>query len=143
MTLAETGHLIFATLHTHDTTNALTRIVSVFPAHEQQQVYTQLSMSLVGIIAQQLLPSADEKGLVLAYEVLRINTAIANLIREQHLQQIYSMIQTGRRSGMCTMNDSLKRLCDNDLLDKDRAINRSPRPKELMQSLHADRAKKR
>ncbi len=135
LTLAETGHLILATLHTHDTTNALTRIVSVFPTHEQQQVYTQLSMSLVGIIAQQLLPVPDESRVVLAYEVMRINTAISNLIREQHLQQIYSMIQTGRRSGMCTMNDSLKVLTDSELIDVDRAINRSPRPKEFRQML--------
>ena len=136
LTLAETGHLILATLHTHDTTNALNRIVSVFPTHEQQQVYTQLSMSLVGIISQQLLPNRDATGLSLAYEVLRINTAIANLIREQHLQQIYSMIQTGRRSGMCTMNDSLKKLCDENLVEIDYAIKRSPRPKELMQMIH-------
>jgi len=136
LTLAETGHLILATLHTHDTTNALNRIVSVFPTHEQQQVYTQLSMSLVGIISQQLLPNRDATGMSLAYEVLRINTAIANLIREQHLQQIYSMIQTGRRSGMCTMNDSLKKLCDEKLVEIDSAIKRSPRPKELMQMIH-------
>jgi twitching motility protein PilT len=136
LTLAETGHLILATLHTHDTTNALNRIVSVFPTHEQQQIYTQLSMSLVGIIAQQLLTVPDGSSLVLAYEVMRINTAIANLIREQHLQQIYSSIQTGRRSGMCTMNDSLQRLCDKGQLDPERAIARSPRPKELMQMLH-------
>jgi twitching motility protein PilT len=136
LTLAETGHLIFATLHTHDTTNALSRIVSVFPSSEQQQIYTQLSMSLVGIISQQLLTVPDGSKVVLAYEVMRINTAIGNLIREQHLQQIYSMIQTGRSVGMCTMNDSLQRLCDEGLLDPERAVNRSPRPKELMQMLH-------
>ncbi len=143
LTLAETGHLILATLHTHDTTNALNRIVSVFPTHEQQQVYTQLSMSLVGIISQQLLTTPDESRRVLACEVMRLNTAIANLIREQHLQQIYSMIQTGRRAGMCTMNDSLKRLCDQDLVDSDRAVNRSPRPKELLQMMHGGAAKTR
>jgi twitching motility protein PilT len=142
LTLAETGHLILATLHTHDTTNALNRIVSVFPTHEQQQVYTQLSMSLVGIIAQQLITTPDEDRRVLACEVMRLNTAIANLIREQHLQQIYSMIQTGRRSGMCTMNDSLKRLCDEALIDPDRAVKRSPRPKELLQMVHGGLATK-
>ena len=70
------------------------------------------------------------------FEVLRINTAIANLIREQHLQQIYSMIQTGRRSGMCTMNDSLKQLVDDNHIEINSAIKRSPRPKELMQMVH-------
>ena len=143
LTLAETGHLILATLHTHDTTNALTRIVSVFPAHEQQQVYTQLSMSLVGVVAQQLLPTPDETRLVLACEVMRVDSAISNLIREQHLQQIYSMIQTGRRSGMCTMNDSLKRLSDEGLIGLDRALNRSPRPKEMKQMMQGGRAKAR
>jgi twitching motility protein PilT len=136
LTLAETGHLILATLHTHDTTNALNRIVSVFPSHEQQQIYTQLSMSLVGIVSQQLLPTIDGSRLVLAYEVMRLNAAISNLIRERHLQQIYSLLQTGRSTGMCTMNDSLKRLYDASLIEAERAVNRSPKPKEMLQMMH-------
>ncbi len=135
LTLAETGHLIFGTLHTQDTTHAINRIVDIFPPAHQQQVYTQLSMVLSGIISQALLLTTDQSHRVLACEVLRMNNAIANLIRERQLQQIYSVIQTGRTEGMMTMNESLRRLVGEGKIDQDLAIERSPRPRELARML--------
>lgn len=135
LTLAETGHLIFATLHTQDTTHAINRIVDVFPPAQQQQIYTQLSMVLTGILTQALLISSDQTKRVLACEVLNVTPAIRNLIREMQLQQIYSVIQTGREDHMVTMNDSLYGLCEKGLLDFEVAMMRSPRPKELARML--------
>jgi twitching motility protein PilT len=109
LTLAETGHLVFATLHTGSAVNSISRIVDVFPAHQQQQIRIQLSLVLIGVIVQQLIPNAHDDGRSLALEVMTVITGIQNLIRENQVHQIYSLIQTGRRHGMCTMNQSL---CD-------------------------------
>lgn len=135
LSLAETGHLILGTLHTQDTAHAINRIVDVFPPAQQQQIYTQLSMVLVGIISQQLLITRDSARRVLACEVMNVNQAIRNLIREMQVQQLYSVIQTGRSEGMVTMNDSLKNLHDRGLIDAGTAMSRSPRPKELARLL--------
>jgi len=135
LTLAETGHLILGTLHTQDTTHAINPIVDIFPPAHQQQVYTQLSMVLAGIVSQALLLSADQSRRVLACEVLRANNAIANLSRERQLQQIYSVIQTGKAEGMVTMNESLRRLVAEGKIDQDVALERSPRPRELARML--------
>ncbi|MEI7881733.1 MAG: type IV pilus twitching motility protein PilT [bacterium] len=135
LSLAETGHLIMGTLHTQDTTHAINRIVDVFPPAQQQQIYTQLSMVLVGIVSQQLLITRDASRRVLACEVMNVNQAIRNLIREMQVQQLYSAIQTGRLEGMITMNDSLKSLHERGLIDAGTAISRSPRPKELARFL--------
>jgi twitching motility protein PilT len=132
LTLAETGHLILGTLHTSDSTHAVSRIVDVFPTHQQQQVYTQLSMALQGVLAQVLVRKADGSGRVLACEVLNCDSAIRNLIRESQVQQIYSVIQTGRSKGMLTMNDSLAELYFGGIIDKDVALEISPRPAELI-----------
>jgi twitching motility protein PilT len=135
LTLAETGHLILATLHTQDATHAVHRIVDVFPADQQQQINTQLSLVLVGVLSQLLLPSADGRGLVLATEVMNVNSAIRNLIRERQLQQIYSVIQTSQNEGMTTMTDSLFHLCESGRITPEAALHRSPRPKELAKLL--------
>jgi twitching motility protein PilT len=139
LTLAETGHLIFGTLHTQDTTHAINRIVDIFPPAHQQQVYTQLSMVLSGIISQALLLTADQSRRVLACEVLHVTNAIGNLIRERQLQQIYSVIQTGKSEGMMTMNESLRRLVAEGKIDQDVALERSPRPRELARMLGVSR----
>lgn len=135
LTLAETGHLILATLHTQDTTHAVHRIVDVFPPDQQQQINTQLSLVLLGVLSQQLLPSADNRRLVLASEILNVNGAIRNLIRERQIQQIYSVIQTSQNEGMTTMTDSLFHLCESGRITPEVAIRRSPRPKELAKML--------
>ncbi|MGA1530675.1 MAG: type IV pilus twitching motility protein PilT [Kiritimatiellia bacterium] len=135
LTLAETGHLILATLHTQDTIHAINRIVDVFPPAHQQQIYTQLSMVLAGVISQTLLLSMDHSCRVLACEVLRVNNAVRNLIRERQLQQVYSVIQTGKSEGMVTMNESLRELVAQGRVDADLAMERSPRPRELARML--------
>lgn len=137
LTLAETGHLVLGTLHTQDVVQAISRIVDSFPATHQQQIYTQLSMVLAGIVSQCLLMTSDRKRRVLAYEVLVANTAIRNLIRERQLQQIYSALQTGREDGMTTMNESLYRLVRSGDIDQKKARDRSARSAELERMLNA------
>lgn len=110
MTLAETGHLTFGTLHTSDAVQTINRIIDVFPAHQQQQVRTQLSFSLEAVFCQQLLPMASGRGRALAAEVMIATSAIRALIREGKAHQMYSQIQTGGRLGMRTMSTSLAAL---------------------------------
>ena len=137
LTLAETGHLILATLHTQDTTHAVNRVVDVFPPGQQQQIYVQLSLVLMGVVSQTLLPTRDGTRRVLAAEVMNVNNAIRNLIREMQVQQIYSVIETGRSQGMMTMNDSMLDLCRRGVIAPEVALRRSPRPKELARLLSA------
>lgn len=132
LTLAETGHLIFGTLHTIDAVHAINRIIDVFPAYQQQQVRMQLSMVLVGVIVQQLIPRKDQKGRVLSIEVMNVIPAIQNLIRENNLHQIYSLIQMGRKYEMCTMNQSLAELYNQDVITWEEAYSRSTNPQELV-----------
>ena len=141
ITLAETGHLILGTLHTQDTTHAISRIIDVFPTSQQQQVYTQLSMALQGVMAQLLLPKEDGSGRVLACEILNVDNAIRNLIRETQIQQIYSVIQSGRSKGMVTMNDSLAELYYGGVIAKDTALERSARPGELLKIFSQNRGR--
>jgi twitching motility protein PilT len=110
LTAAETGHLVFATLHTQDATQTIDRIIDVFPPHQQQQVRIQLSSTLQGIISQQLLPTIDCRARVLATEVLIPTPAIRHLIREAKTHQLMTTMQTGRQHGMCTMDESLAEL---------------------------------
>ena len=131
LTLAETGHLVLTTLHTADATHAITRIVDVFPAHQQQQIRIQLALVLVAVIVQQLLPRASGKGRVAAYEIMHVIPAIGSLIRDNQLHQIRSLIQTGRRYGMNTMNQSLAELYHAGLVTWDELTRRSPDPHEL------------
>jgi twitching motility protein PilT len=135
LSLAETGHLILATLHTQDTTHAISRIVDVFPADHQQQIAIQLSLVLVGVLSQQLVPTADNSGRVLACEVMNVNSAIRNLIRERQMQQVYSVIQTSRAENMVTLNDALFALCERRRILPSAAMQRSARPKELAKLL--------
>lgn len=132
LTVAETGHLTFATLHTNDAVQTINRIVDVFPQEQQEQVRTQLSFVLEGVIVQQLIPRADGQGRVLATEVMVPNPAIRSLIRAQKLEQIPSMIEIGKGEGMMTMNQSLYRLYRRGLITKDLAFKRSPNPEGLL-----------
>jgi len=131
ITLSETGHLVLATLHTVDTTNSIARIVDVFPSFQQQQIRLQLSLVLLGVIVQQLIPRRDSKGRTLAYELMRATPAIKNMVRENTLHQIYSVLQTGRSEGMVTMNQSLIELHRKNIISRDEAIKRSANPEEL------------
>jgi len=133
LTISETGHLTFATLHTNSSVQTINRIVDVFPPHQQPQIRAQLSFVLEGVISQQLLPRKDGTGRVLALEVMIPNPAIRNLIREDKIHQIYSIMQTGQsKFGMQTMNQSLYDLFTRGLITKDEAIGRSTVPDELI-----------
>jgi twitching motility protein PilT len=131
LTAAETGHLVFATLHTQDTAQTVDRIVDVFPPDQQQQVRVQLSVSLQGIVTQQLLPTADGNGRTVATEVLVPTPAVRNLIREGKTHQIYSALQTGAQFGMQTMDTSLAQLVREQKITRELAEARSSTPEEL------------
>jgi len=136
LTLAETGHLCFATLHTNSCVQTINRIVDVFPPYQQTQIRAQLSFVLEGVLSQTLIPKATGKGRVLALEVMIPNPAIRNLIREDKLHQIYSQMQVGQEKfGMQTMNQSLFNLHQRRLITLDDALGRSTDPDELRQML--------
>ncbi len=131
LTAAETGHLVFATLHTQDTAQTVDRIVDVFPPEQQQQVRVQLSVSLQGICTQQLLPTADGQSRVCATQVLSPTPAVRNLIREGKTHQIYSALQTGGSHGMQTMDAALADLVRRNKITRELAEARSSSPEEL------------
>jgi twitching motility protein PilT len=131
LTAAETGHLVFATLHTQDTAQTIDRVIDVFPAHQQGQVRVQMSVALQGIMTQQLLPTADGSGRVVACEVLVPNPAVRNLIREGKTHQIYSVLQTSSAAGMQTMDASLVQLVREGAISVKQAESRSTTPDEL------------
>lgn len=133
LTVAETGHLTLATLHTNNTVQTINRIIDVFPAHQQEQIRVQLSFVLEGIVAQQLLPRKSGKGRVLAVEVFVPTPAIRNLIREDKIHQLYSMMQAGQaKFGMQTMNQSLFELYRRGDLSYEDALGKSTLPEELL-----------
>ncbi len=130
--IAETGHLTFATLHTNSAYSTINRIIDVFPSAQQSQVRTQLSLVLEGIMCQTLLPKASGDGRVMALEILVPNAAIRNLIREDKIHQIYSMMQTGQdKFGMQTFNQALASLYHKKLITLDSAMQRTSNADEL------------
>ena len=131
LTAAETGHLVFATLHTQDAPQTVDRIIDVFPPAQQGQVRAQLAIGLQGIVTQPLLPTADGKGRAVAAEVLVPTPGVRNLIREGKTHQIYSLIQTGASHGMQTMDASLAGLVRAGRIPEDIARSRSSSPEEL------------
>ncbi len=136
LTIAETGHLCFATLHTNSCVQTINRVVDVFPSHQQPQVRAQLSFVLEGVLSQLLVPRADNKGRVIALEIMIPNAAIRNLIREDKVHQLYSQMQVGQsRFGMQTMNQSLMNLYTRRLITLDDALARSQEPDEFRQML--------
>ncbi|MGC8925738.1 MAG: type IV pilus twitching motility protein PilT [Calditerrivibrio sp.] len=136
LTVAETGHLTFGTLHTNSAIQTINRIIDVFPPHQQSQVRAQLSFVLEGVVCQQLLQRADGKGRVMVCEVLIPNPGIRNLIREDKLHQIYSMMQSGQSEhGMITMSQSLFNAYAKGLITYDEAINRAIYPEEVKQMI--------
>ena len=135
LVIAETGHLVFATLHTSDSVQTINRIVDVFPARQQPQVRAQLSFILMGILSQQLIPHVSGKGRVLAVEVLIANHAIRSQIRESKVHQIYSTIQTGQKEGSRTMNQSLYELFTAGEISKEDALGRTTELQDLERML--------
>jgi twitching motility protein PilT len=134
--IAETGHLTFATLHTNSAAQTINRIIDVFPAHQQGQIRTQLSLVLEGIVCQSLLPRADGSGRALAMEILVPTPAIRNLIRDDKIHQIYSSMQTGQeKAGMQTMNQSLATLYHRRMITLDTALGASSQKEELQEMI--------
>jgi twitching motility protein PilT len=131
LTAAETGHLVFATLHTQDAPQSIDRIIDVFPSHQQQQVRVQLSVALQGVMTQTLLPTADGSGRCVACEVLVPTPAVRNLIREGKTHQIPSALQTGSGVGMQSMDAALATLVRNGKITQRLAESRSSTPEEL------------
>lgn len=136
LTIAETGHLVFATLHTNSCVQTINRILDVFPPYQQPQVRAQLSFVLEGVLSQMLIPKMDGQGRALCLEVMVPNAAIRNLIREDKVHQIYSQMQVGQdKFGMQTMNQSLASLYQRRIISLEDALGRSPDPDELRQML--------
>ncbi len=141
LTIAETGHLTFATLHTNSCVESINRIIDVFPPHQQPQIRAQLSFVLEGVLCQALIPKSNGQGRVLALEIMIPNPAIRNLIREDKIHQIYSAIQTGQeRSGMQTMNQSLLAHYLKRHITLEEAMRRSQIPDELSQMIQRAQA---
>jgi twitching motility protein PilT len=135
LTIAETGHLTLATLHTNSTYEAINRIVDVFPEHQQGQIVAQLAFVLEGVLTQQLMPRIGGRGRVLGCEVLICTPAVKALIREKKIHQIYSHMQAGQKFGMQTMNQALYRLYVTREISLEEAMGRSPDIAELEQML--------
>ncbi|MBU1486488.1 type IV pilus twitching motility protein PilT [bacterium] len=133
LTIAETGHLVFATLHTIDAPQSVDRIVDVFPPDQQQMVKSQLSLTLQAVFCQQLLPRAEGKGRVLACEVMIIDSGIRALIRDGKTHQLYTAIQGGGEKGMQTMNTHLARLYKDGSINHQEAMQHTTKPEELKQ----------
>jgi twitching motility protein PilT len=137
LTIAETGHLTFGTLHTNSAAQTINRIIDVFPSHQQSQIRAQLSFVLEGIMCQALLPKASGKGRVLAMEIMAPNIAIRNLIREDKIHQIYAVMQTGQsKYGMQTFNQSLATLYFRKQITLQTALQRSSMPDELQEMIN-------
>lgn len=122
ITAAETGHLVLSTLHTIGAASTVDRIIDVFPPHQQQQIRVQFANTLEAVISQQLLPKADGNGRIAAFEVLHSNNAVRNLIREGKSHQLTSVMQTNRKLGMITMDDSIQQLYFEGKISKETAI---------------------
>jgi len=136
LTLAETGHLCLATLHTNSCAQTINRIVDVFPPYQQTQIRAQLSFVLEGVMSQALMPKMNSKGRIMALEIMVPNPAIRNLIREDKVHQIYSQMQVGQEKfGMQTMNQSLSSLVNKRLISLEEALGRSSDPDELKQMI--------
>lgn len=135
ITAAETGHLVFSTLHTNSASAAIDRIIDVFPPYQQQQVRVQLSGVLEGIIAQQLLPKQNSGGRIAAFEVMLANPAVRNLIREGKAYQLLSVLQTSRKEGMQTMDDAIYDLYMKSYISSDTAISYAQDPAGMKQKV--------
>jgi twitching motility protein PilT len=132
LTAAETGHLVFATLHTQDAPSTVDRLIDVFPASQQEQIRVQIAGTLQGVVTQTLLPRSDGGGRVAAVEVLLPDDAVRNLIRQAKVEQIYSVMQTGGKRGMQTLEQALVDLVMRGIVSQELALARSSRPDQLL-----------
>jgi twitching motility protein PilT len=135
LTIAETGHLVFATLHTNSAAESINRIVDAFPSHQQSQVRAQLAFVLEGVITQTLIPKAKGRGRIAAVEVMICTPAIRAVIRDEKIHQIYSLMQAGKKHGMQTMNDALQILYMKGEITLEEALKHSSDPNELLRAV--------
>ncbi|NNF26440.1 MAG: type IV pilus twitching motility protein PilT [Gemmatimonadetes bacterium] len=135
LTIAETGHLVLATLHTNSAAESINRIIDAFPSHQQAQIRAQLAFVLEGVVTQTLIPKARGKGRVAAAEIMMCTAAIRAVIRDEKIHQIYSLMQAGKKHGMQTMNDSLAQLYLNGEVTLEDALKRSGDPSELLRAV--------
>jgi twitching motility protein PilT len=138
LTAAETGHLVFATLHTQDAPQTIDRVIDIFPTHQQSQVRAMLSGALQGVVTQQLIPNADASGRLAACEVMFCTPAIRNLIRSEKTHQIYSLMQTGGQFGMQTMDQGLAKLIHEGRITESIAFDRCRNEEDLRNHLRSD-----
>lgn len=136
ITAAETGHLVFGTLHTSSAAQTIDRIIDVFPPHQQQQIRVQLSSTIQGVVAQTLIPRIDRAGRVVAVEIMVANHAIRNLIREGKTYQIISQLQTGSKHGMQSLDTALRLLCQKKIISREEALTRAADPEALAKALN-------
>jgi twitching motility protein PilT len=135
LTIAETGHLCLATLHTNSAAETINRVIDVFPAHQQPQIRAQLAFVLEGVVTQQLLPKARGRGRAMACEIMVATPAIRALIRDDKIHQIYSAMQSGKKHGMQTMNDSLFQLYTAREVAQEECERVSHDPKEFLRMI--------
>jgi len=135
LTIAETGHLVLATLHTNSAAESINRIIDAFPSHQQSQVRAQLSFVLEGVVTQILLPKKKGRGRVAASEIMICTPAVRAVIRDEKIHQIYSLMQAGKKHGMQTMNDSLQVLYLQGMITKEDALRTSADPKEFLRAV--------
>ena len=135
LTIAETGHLVFATLHTNSAAESINRIVDAFPSHQQSQIRAQLAFVLEGVVTQTLIPKAKGKGRIAAVEVMICTPAIRAVIRDEKIHQIYSLMQAGKKHGMQTMNDALQMLYIKGEVTLEEALKHSSDPNELLRAV--------
>ena len=133
---AETGHLVFGTLHTTGASGTINRIIDAFPVNQQAQIRVQLSTSLMAVLSQTLMPRSDRKGMIAAYEFLVVTPAIANLVREAKTFRIDSAIQTGKKFGMQLLDDHLWQLYSQGIISSEQAIDKSKSPDGLVEKIH-------
>lgn len=135
LTIAETGHLVLATLHTNSAAESINRIIDAFPSHQQGQIRAQLAFVLEGVVTQMLLPKAKGRGRIAAAEIMVCTPAIRAVIRDEKIHQIYSLMQAGKKHGMQTMNDAFQVLYMQGLITKDEALKRSADPNEFLRAV--------
>ena len=135
LTIAETGHLVLATLHTNSAAESINRIIDAFPSHQQGQVRSQLAFVLEGVVTQVLLPKSKGRGRVAATEIMICTPAIRAVIRDEKIHQIYSLMQAGKKHGMQTMNDAFQVLYMQGIITKEEAVKRSADPKEFLRAV--------
>jgi len=136
LTAAETGHLVFSTLHTQDAPQTIDRIIDIFPTNQQNQVRSQLAGTLKAVLVQQLIPNKDNTGRLPATELMFVTSAIKNMIREMKVHQIYSAIQAGGKRGMMTMDMSLVNLYKNGKIAEEMALEKAHNRDEVKRMIH-------